>query len=129
MEPQYGSTLVGWCQSSFSVESFFFIDLLFTFMFLYFSLFSLIYGFNCNWFIRFGFTYPSLFFCQLCDLNYIYMNIGSLDFYLYCSKHLKWENIYNTYMHQTDIIVMSSILRWKIVYNSASSICRSKSEV
>jgi hypothetical protein len=39
------------------------------------------------------------------------MNTKSLDFLLYCLKHLKQENIYNTYMHQTIIIVILNILR------------------
>jgi hypothetical protein len=84
----------------------------------------LICGFNCIWFIWFEFAYPSLFFSSITWFK-LHMNTRSLAFLLYCSKHLKWENIYNTYMHQMVIIVMSSILRWKI----ASLTFRSKSKV
>jgi hypothetical protein len=52
----------------------------------------------------------------------LHINTGSLDFLLYYLKHLKWENIYNTYTRQTVIIVMLSILRWKTMCNSTLEI-------
>jgi hypothetical protein len=50
----------------FVIGEFFFVAiLLFDLIFLYFGLFSLISGFNSIWFIRFGFTYPSIAFVRL----------------------------------------------------------------
>jgi hypothetical protein len=111
-------------QETFSQwQVFFMLILLFAYMFLYFSLFLLICRFNCNWFIRFGFANPSLYFLSVVWFK-LHMNTGSLDFLQYCLKHLKWENIYNTYMLQIVIIVMSSILRQKIVCSPNSLTCR-----
>jgi hypothetical protein len=93
-----------------------------------FWLLSLIYVFNSNSLIILGLTYPSIFFVSLVWFKQ-HMNTKSFDFLLYCSKHLKWENICNTCMHQIVMIVMLSILRQQIVCSSQSSTCRSKFKV
>jgi hypothetical protein len=97
--------------------SFFTLILLFASIFLYFSLFSLICEFNCNWFIRFGFTYSSLsFFCWLCDLNCTWTPDHYISYYIILNT---WnQKIFIALTCATIIIVMSSIWRWKTMCNS-----------